>query len=99
MSTPTTHDNPNLPIPAGATAGDWDSFCTVTGLLCRSLDWSKHDTDIVSVSVDGTQFSDGDVSQGVSLYGADGKELTADQARALAAKLIEAADALDMVTS
>ncbi|NOP96966.1 hypothetical protein [Mycolicibacterium fortuitum] len=95
MTTHTTHDNPNLPIPAGATAGEWDSFCLTTGLLCRSLEWSRHDTDIVSVSVDGTQFSDGDMGRGVSLYGADGKELTVDQARALAAKLIEAADVLD----
>lgn len=86
---------PDLPVPAGATADEWDSFCSTTGQLCRPLEWSRHDTDIVGVSVDGTQYSDGRVVRMISLYDVEDKGLNANSARELAAKLIEAADAME----
>jgi hypothetical protein len=93
----TTHDHdattPNLPIPAGATADDW--VLDYSGAGCRSLEWSRHDTGKVGVAVDGWQTESGEVTRSVSLYDTEAKELTADDARQLAAKLVEAADALE----
>ncbi|BBZ38741.1 hypothetical protein [Mycobacterium conspicuum] len=95
MTTTTTSD-PNLPIPAGATAGEWDSIDNETGLLVRSLVWSEHDTGRVGVNVDGFQDASGAVTRGVSIYDVpEGDSLTAIEARELAAALVEAANAMD----
>ena len=88
-----TRTTPNLPVPAGATAGEWDSV-DLDDHLCRSLEWSRHDTDKVGVGIDGFQHATGEVTRRISLYEAD-QELDAGEARALAVKLIEAAAAMD----
>src|SRR5258705_6623232 len=94
----TTH-SPNLPdVPPGATAGEWNSISTASGLPTRPLTWSRHDTEKVGVSVDGWQFADGGIKPEVSLYGSDEEGLTAAQARALARNLIAAADKLDSLS-
>jgi hypothetical protein len=85
---------PNLPVPAGATADDWCDLTDIDGDMARALTWSRHDTDKVGVAVDGWQSADGTVERCVSLYDAD-KELTAADARRLAAALLNAADELD----
>lgn len=83
----------DLPVPAGATASDWDST-SIDGMPCRSLQWSRHDTAKVGVGVDGFQYANGEVIRFVAIdLGHD--DLGADDARALAAKLTEAADAMD----
>ncbi|WP_099025893.1 hypothetical protein [Mycolicibacterium palauense] len=89
--------NPNVPIPAGATADDWPSI-TEDGVLMRTLTWSEHDTPKVGVSVSAEQRADdGSYTPEISVFGADGIGLSADEARRLAAMLIEAADALEAV--
>lgn len=98
LGTPdTTTDSPlpAWPVPIGATADpDWPSV-TADGVLVRGLTWSEHDTAEVGVSVSGEQFADdGRHTKAIALY-CDHPSLTAGQARALAAKLREAADALD----
>jgi hypothetical protein len=85
---------PNLPIPAGASADDWCDLTDIDGDMARALAWSRHDTDKVGVAVDGWQCADGTVVRGVSLYDTE-KELTAADARRLAAALLNAADELD----
>ena len=87
-------NTPNLPVPAGATADDWSDFTDIDGDHARALLWSRHDTDKIGVAVDGWQTADGQVIRAVSLYDAD-KELTAADARKLAAALLNAADELD----
>ena len=97
----TVPDNPadnattsrDLPIPPGATAGDW--LTDYRGEGARSLEWSKHDAAGIGVAVDGWQFVDGRVARCVSLYDTAGRELTADDARQLGAALLEAADVID----
>jgi hypothetical protein len=86
---------PNLPVPAGATADDWCDLTDIHGDMARALTWSRHDTDRVGVAVDGWQNIDGTIVRGVSLYDAQDKELTAADARRLAAALLNAADELD----
>lgn len=89
---------PDVPIPAGATADDWPSI-TADGVLVRSLTWSEHDTAKVGVSVCGQQFSDdGRYTREIMLFGGDGASLDAADARALADKLLEAADTVDQWT-
>lgn len=88
--------NPDLPIPAGAKAGDWDSI-DLDGVLTRSLEWGRFDTVKVGVSIDGFQNARGEVSRSIALYDSVGRELTADDARALAAKLVEAAEAMEQL--
>jgi len=84
-----------VPIPAGATADDWPSI-TVDGVPVRSLTCSEHDTAKVGVSVGGVPFGDdGRYSRAIMLFGGDGATLDAADARALAAKLLEAAESLD----
>jgi hypothetical protein len=85
---------PNLPVPAGATADDWCDLTDIHGDMARALTWSRHDTDKVGVAVDGWQSADGTIDGGVSLYDVD-KELSAADARRLAAALLNAADELD----
>lgn len=85
---------PDLPVPAGATADDWLDLTDIHGDMARALTWSHHDTDKVGVTVDGWQYADGRVERSVSLYDAD-KELSAADARRLAAALLNAADELD----
>ncbi len=89
-----TTTEPNVPLPAGATTDGWHSI-TNDGLPSRSLEWSRHDTGTAGVSVDGWQDATGAYSKGVSVYGIEGKAVTAVEARDLAAALIEAADELD----
>ncbi|OBF22922.1 hypothetical protein A5725_12035 [Mycobacterium kubicae] len=84
---------PNLPVPAGATAGNWSDLTDIDGNMARPLTWSRHDTDKVRVVVDGWQDSDGNIEKCVSVY--DEAELTAADARRLAAALLNAADELD----
>lgn len=86
---------PNLPVPAGATADDWTDFGGLPGPAARSLKWSRHDIPKAGVSVDGWQYEDGRVEPQVSVYIKTDDGFTAEEARALAAALIEAADALD----
>ena len=88
---------PALPVPASATADEWNCVDTATGLPMRSLEWSRHDTAKVGVGVDGWQDAAGSVHRHISLYSADAKELTAADARALAAALFAAAAKLDEV--
>ena len=90
---------PDLPVPAGATAGDWCDLTDIEGGITRSLEWSRHDAAGVGVAVDGWQQADGRIDRCVSLYDTESKELTAAGARQLAAALVEAADALDRLTS
>lgn len=82
-----------IALPAGATADDWDSAC-LDGVPCRSLEWSRHDTAKVGVGVDGFQDANGEVSRRISIY-LDNQDLDAGDARALAAKLVEAADVME----
>ena len=89
-----TMTTPNLPVPPGATADDWCELTTDTSDLIRFLTWSKHDTDKIGVAVDGQQFSDGRVERQVMMYDSD-MPLTAEDARKLAAALLEAAEELD----
>lgn len=84
---------PDLAVPAGAHAGDWDSL-TDAGDLSRSLEWGRFDTEKVGVGIDGFQEATGEVSRSINLYPSR-QDLDADDARALAAKLVEAADAMD----
>jgi hypothetical protein len=92
----TTIDLPDLPVPT-RTADDWNSVGADSGLPVRSLAWSRHDK--VGVSVDGWQDAAGEFLRHISLYDTEGKQLTATDARALAAALLEAADALELVQS
>jgi hypothetical protein len=85
--------DPDVPLPAGATTDGWLSVDT-DGAPIRSLEWSRHDTDKVGVGVDGFQDATGEVTRSINLY-LRGQDLDADDARALAAKLVEAADELD----
>ena len=97
MNTVTEHDDnitePDLPVPAGATSDGWNSV-NPDGTLVRGLEWSRHDTEKVGVGIDGFQEATGEVSRSINLYPSR-QDLDAGDARALAAKLIEAADAMD----
>ncbi|KUH90629.1 hypothetical protein [Mycobacterium sp. IS-1556] len=88
---------PNLPVPAGAAADEWCDLLEGPDAI-RSLNWSKHDAAGVGVGVDGLQYGDGRVDRFVTIY-ADNPELTADEARAVAVALNEAAAALELVQS
>ncbi|MDG5772362.1 hypothetical protein [Mycolicibacterium fortuitum] len=93
MVTPntTTTQVGHLPIPAGATADDWPSV-TPDGVPMRSLLW----LDLGEVELSGSQYlDDGRYDCGITVYAPEDHPLTAAEARSLAAKLIEAADALD----
>jgi hypothetical protein len=85
---------PNVPVPAGATADDWCDLTDINDGWARALTWSRHDTDKVRVAVEGWQSSDGAVDRFISVYDADKWELTADDARRLAAALLNALDEL-----
>lgn len=90
-----TQTDPQLPIPAGATADHWSSVCTVTGRLVRHLSWWENTVAGIAISVGGTQYSDGELSgPQVTIYGED-EDLTAAQARELAATLLAAAAHLE----
>jgi hypothetical protein len=91
----TTTNFPHLPIPAGAAADEWCFPTSFPEDVMRFLTWSNHNAGQVGVAVDGAQFGDGQVFRHISLYDVDGKELTATDARKLAAALLNAADALE----
>ncbi len=91
----TTTADPDVPLPAGATADDWPSV-DHDGVLVRSLEWCRYDTDKVGVSIDGSQRATGEYTKGISFYGvSEGQSIDSTQARELAAALIKAADELD----
>jgi hypothetical protein len=82
------------PVPAGASTDGWCSFTGVPGDVIRFVTWSTRRVGATSVAVDGMQYRDGDVQPQITIYG-DDSAVTAADARALAAALIEAADELD----
>lgn len=84
---------PDLPVPPGATTDGWTSV-DPDGTLVRSLEWSRYDTDSIGVSIDGWQDAKGAVARGITIYGAEGRSLTAGQAIQLAARLTAAASEL-----
>ena len=82
---------PDLPLPAGATADNWESV-TPEGVPVRSLLW----LDLGEVEVSGCQYGDdGRVERGIAVYLPECRHFSSVEARALAAKLTEAADALE----
>lgn len=85
--------DPDVPVPFGATADGWNSL-TDDGIPVRSLEWGRFDTSKVGVGVDGFQDGTGEITRCVNIY-LHGHDLGAQDARDLAAKLIEAADLLD----
>ena len=89
---------PNLPIPAGALAGDWYGAggCDHPDDISRTLTWSLHDVDEVRVSVAGVQCADCRDERFVLLApGSADVELDAGDARQLAGAPLDAADSLD----
>ena|SRR5690349_1281305 len=83
-----------IPVPAGAAAGDWCDDTDFLEDVCRSLVWSRHDAAGVAVSVAGVQYADGRVDSHIVLDCRDA-ELTAAEARQLAAALLDAAECLE----
>jgi hypothetical protein len=87
----------DIPVPDGAEADDWPME-TEDGVPVRSVTWSRHDTMKVRVEVAGRQYADdGRIEKGITLYDRLNSigEIDADDARQLATKLEQAADALD----
>jgi hypothetical protein len=86
-----------LPKPAGSVAGDWQLF-NFPEDTHRVLTWSRHDAAGVVVAVEGTQYADGRIDRAVVVRPESADvELTAANARRLAAALLDAADAMDLV--
>lgn len=84
-----------IPLPAGATTDGWLSIRAEDGEAIRTLEWSRHDAPgVAGVGVCGWQDEDGAINRFVNVV-LDWDELTAEGARSLAAKLVEAAAALD----
>ena len=84
----------DVPTPAGVTwAGQWEMNLD-SGGWSRSLVWRKFSDDLC---IDGTQHCDGSIQCAISLYATDRDvtQLDATAAHALAALLVEAADAMD----
>lgn len=90
-----SHDcRPEPPVPAGATTDGWNTVNS-DGILVRSLEWSRHDTERASIGVDGWQDVNGVVTRGISVYGlSEGESLTANEAVKVALALLKAADDL-----
>lgn len=95
----------DVPAPAAAArVGRWEKNLKRDG-WSRSVVWRSYSggaADLrlaeshISVEVDGHQQCDGSFTRHVSLWGVDeGRELSSDQARAVAALLVHAADELD----
>lgn len=86
-----------LPVPSGAVAGDWDEYTGVPGGRLRFITWSQHAAAGVVVAVEGTQYADGQLTAPSIWLHDDVEELTAADARRVAAVLLDAADALEML--
>lgn len=96
MSTTTTNLFASIGLPTGATTDDegWTANLSRPG-YSRSLYWASFaPVGRVSADIDGRQESDGSYTCGITLWTSD-DHLDADQARRVAAMLIEAADELD----
>lgn len=94
----TTTPNPEAPLPDGArSAGAWEDVeCSTTPW--RSVVFTSHQvTDHTArVSATACQYTNGNLdSVGISVVGPDHEDLNSDQARELAAALLEAAAELD----
>lgn len=99
----------DVALPAGARtdSAGWGKNLQRDG-YSRSLVWRSYEGGMadlrlagsgISVDIDGRQQSDGSFTRGISLWGVDeGAGLTADQARAVAALLVGAADELDRLS-
>ncbi len=88
-------DYAHVAVPVGAHADRW---VRENGEWSRSLEWAQVPTTVAAVDlyIDGRQKLDGSHTSQVSLY-SDGTHLSGEQARALAAALVQAADDLDLL--
>lgn len=84
----------HIPVPAGATTDSCWSTRSDDGDVMRSLEWSRRYAGRACVHVDGWQGETGHVTRWVSVYDSL-EEMPADEARQLAAALVEAADELE----
>ncbi|MCB0925144.1 MAG: hypothetical protein KDB50_11485 [Mycobacterium sp.] len=87
--------DPQIPLPAGATTDGWWSVNPEDNDPIRSLSWWERNVARIQVNIDGWQEANGDFTRGVSLYGLEGGQATANDARQIAAALTEAAAELD----
>lgn len=95
----------HIPVPAEATADSWSSIRFDDGDAIRALEWSHYDVPgvpgatthagVASVAVRGWQAENGEMDRFVQLCDIEDKELSADDARTLAATLTKAADKVD----
>jgi hypothetical protein len=85
---------PDVPVPTGATTDGWCEYTGVPGNRIRFVTWTSRRGGATNVVVDGMQYSDGQVKPQITICG-DDTAVTAPEARALAAALIEAADELE----
>lgn len=89
----------HIPLPDGATADGWFSIRASHGDAIRALEWRAFELNILDgagVLVGGWQDEDEVVTTHVALLTDEtSTEMTADQARELAATLVQAADALE----
>jgi len=92
----TTFETPNVGPPATAMyVGEWE--CGQAGGPTRTLSWASWLDGLVTV--DGRQHTDGRVDAHVSVWVGDSHEGDAAQARQLAAALLDAAEAHDLLTT
>lgn len=88
----------NVPMPAGTSTDphsvEWSEMWPGSGYT-RLLHWALFETQQATASIEALQASDGSYNRGLVLYIDRDGELSAAEARQVAAMLIEAADALD----
>src|SRR6478672_2120287 len=92
MNTTPTTTAPNVAPPAGTTPDIWEADQRVVAGINRGID--GHDVVVWSAAV---QYADGSLRKPAEVHVelGDDDAMTADQARALAAELIDAADEVD----
>ena len=85
----------HVPVPAGCRIGRWFD---VGGTVARTVDGAERQLATVTVRIVGQQDATGITTMGIEVRDRTDDLMTAGDARALAAALIEAADMLDRLT-
>lgn len=85
----------HIPVPAGALrCSEWSATRRYLDDATRIIEWSNHDVDLAGIAIEGFQDSTGAVRNFVTIN-VEAEEMDSKTARAIAAAIVKAADALD----
>jgi hypothetical protein len=88
---------PDLPVPAGATADEWEQSSPHPDDCSRLLKYWSAEVDGLEIEIEGMQWASGEVDHQILLSGETWMTITGERGKRIAALLRQAADVIEQI--